>query len=211
MMAKRYYTVGVVLSLLVVLGACSTKKILMPPRMDLRTVGTIGMLDFSPRAAGNLNVQASREFLAVIHSAQPGVPILELGNQQVVLTSLGHRVIDPAAIRAIGEQHHVDVVVVGTLDARQVKPSFRLGRAAESVSAGAEIGGALTVRMYETRSGATIWTASSTCSEPLASIRVADGELSSVGASDPGGAEGRLVRRLVHLATGDFWPYWVRQ
>lgn len=207
----KRYTAGILLGTLVFVGACSSKKVLMPPRMDLRGVGTIGMLDFAPRGANDINGQASREFLAVVHTAQPGVPILELGDQQVVLTSLGHRVIDPAAIRAIGKEHQVDVVVVGTLEARQVKPSFRLGRAAESVSAGAEIEGALTVRMYETRSGATLWTATSRCSEQLASIRVANGQLSGIGASDPSGAEGRLVRRLVHLATGDFRPYWVRQ
>jgi len=210
-MMKRYTAAVGFLCLLALFWGCSSTRVLVPAKIDLRGMGTIGLLDFAPRAANDLNVQASREFMAVVHSAQPGVPILELGDQQAVLGSLGHHAIDPAAVRAIGAQHHVDVLVTGTLEARRIKPSFRLGRDAESISAGAEIGGALTIRMYETRSGATIWTTSSECSEPLASIRVANGELSGIGTNDPAGAESRLTRRLVELATGDLWPRWVRQ
>jgi len=183
----------------------------MPPRLDLRSLGALGMLEFTPSSTGQLNVKASREFLAVVHSAQPGVPVLELGNQQQILSALGYQAVDAEAVRAIGKKHQVDVLVVGTLDARRIKPSFRLGRDAESVSASAEIEGALTVRMYDARSGATIWSAASRGSERLASIHVAGGGLAGIGARDPEGAESRMVRGLVYSATDDFRPHWVRQ
>ncbi|TFH24603.1 MAG: hypothetical protein E4H03_03195 [Myxococcales bacterium] len=211
-MIRKSFAGAVLVGALVSMTACSTHtRVRMPPRLDLRSLGSIGMLEFSPSSGGQLNVEASRELVAVVHSAQPGVPTLELGAEQQILASLGHHTMDAEAVRAIGKKHHVDVLLVGTLDARRIKPSIRLGRDTESVSASAEIEGALTMRRYDTRSGATLWSAASRGSERLASIHVAGGGLAGIGAYDPQGAESRMVRGLVYRATDDFRPYWVRQ
>lgn len=191
-------------------AACASNRVLMPPRIDLRGYGTVGMLDFTPQTFDGLNVQATREFLSVLHAAQPGIPVLELGDQQTVLRSAKRTTLDPEAIRAIGKRHNVDVLVVGELDSQRIEPSVAVGRSADFVTAGAALRGALTVRMYETRSGATIWSSSVQCQEPLAKVRLTGSDLSGLAAGDPAGAATRLVRQLVDGATTDFWPYWVR-
>jgi len=206
---KARITAGVGAILLLV-SACSSKRVLMPARLDLHSFGTIGMLEFSSPADSDINVLASREFLAAIHSAQPGVPVLEIGERHRSLTAVGHTTIDADAIRALGQRHRIDTLLVGQLDARRVKPGVRLGAGLESLSAGADLEGALTVRMYDARSGATVWTEAVTGSTPIAAVAVADGDLSGFGVTDPSAAESRLVQALVSRATRDFWPYWVK-
>jgi hypothetical protein len=183
----------------------------MPAPVDLHAFGTIGLLEFTSAAGANINILASREFLAAIHSAQPGVPVLEIGDRHRSLAAVGHAAIDADAIRALGKRHQVDTLLVGELDARRVTPGVRLGAGFESLSAGADLQGALTVRMYDTRTGATLWTEAVTGSTPIAAVAVANGDLSGLGVTDPHAAESRLVQALVSRATQDFWPYWVRQ
>jgi hypothetical protein len=183
----------------------------MPAPVDLHAFGTIGLLEFTSVAGADINILASREFLAAIHSAQPGVPVLEIGDRQRGLAAVGHAAIDADAIRALGKRHQVDTLLVGELDARRVTPGVRLGAGFESLSAGADLQGALTVRMYDTRTGATLWTEAVTGSTPIAAVAVANGDLSGLGVTDPHAAESRLVQALVSRATQDFWPYWVRQ
>jgi hypothetical protein len=65
--------------------------------------------------------------------------------------------------------------------------------------------------MYDTHSGATLWTTTTHGREPLANVNVAGGDFFGAGATDPGAAEERLARELAHEATSDFWPYWVEQ
>lgn len=197
--------------LLVLVSACSSTRVLMPAPIDLHAFGTIGLLEFTSAAGANINILASREFLAAIHSAQPGVPVLEIGDRQRGLAAVGHAAIDADAIRALGKRHQVDTLLVGELDARRVTPGVRLGTGFESLSAGADLQGALTVRMYDTRTGATLWTEAVTGSTPIAAVAVANGDLSGLGVTDPHAAESRLVQALVSRATQDFWPYWVRQ
>ena len=183
----------------------------MPPRVDLRSFGSIGMIDFSPRQSDQLNVQATREFLAALQSAQPGTPVLELGDRDRLAGLAGHETLDAATIRAIGEKHGIDALVVGELEARRIEPSIRVGLHLDSLSASAEVEGALTVRIYDARSGATLWTRAVRRRDSVAGVTVASGGLSGLGATDPKAAEGRLVRALARQATSDFWPYWVDQ
>ena len=121
MLTKRFTLAALVASTLAL--ACSSHKILMPPRVDLHGFGVIGMLDFSSPTHGGLGAQTSREFLAGVQSAQPGVPVVELGDRTRVLAALGLRELDRDAIRAIGERHEVDTLLVGELSTKEMKPS----------------------------------------------------------------------------------------
>jgi hypothetical protein len=213
MKAYRFVGGGVA-ALLLVLAACSSsQRVLMPPRVDLHGWGTIGMLDFASPTDATLAFQTSREFLTALQAAQPGVPVLELGPQRQALAPLGHTAINPEAIRALGERHHVNALLVGSLDAKSVQPRFSVRHAGDHLSAGAaaELEAALTVRLYDTRTGATIWTSTASGHEPLGGVFVGGGDFASVRANNPTDAEVRLVRCLVRGTTGDLWPYWVRR
>jgi hypothetical protein len=202
-------TVSALVVSLLLIASCASTRVLMPPPVDLHAFGRIGMMEFTSAIGTDINARASRQFMAAIHSAQPGVPVLEIGDRQKSLAAVGHSVLDADAVRALGKTHQVDTILVGDLDAQRVRPGVSLGVGFESLSAGADLQGALTVRMYDTRSGATLWTESVNGSAPLASVAVAKGDLAGLGVTDPRAAEDHLVELLVGRATQDFWPYWV--
>ncbi|MGQ0722943.1 MAG: hypothetical protein ACT4PE_15445 [Candidatus Eiseniibacteriota bacterium] len=205
----RFALVAVIAAVSSLTAACSSSKVLIPPRVDLARYGTIGMIGFSS-SPGELGEMASREFLAAIHSAQPGTPVLELGNEARVLGAVRADALDPQTIRSIGEKYGVDAIVVGVLGTQEVKPKVSLDPSVKWVSASAELEGALDARILETRSGATIWTAAARAREQVARVDVSGGGLSGLGASHPDEAKARLVRGLVDQATVDFWPHWER-
>jgi len=183
----------------------------MPPPIDLSAFGTIGLLELSAPLGSDLGRRAASELMAGIHAAQPGTPILEIHDHGPYAPPLAPAVLDPDALRAIGKRHHVDTLLVGEIASQTVRPGFRVGDDASSISASADLDGTMTLRMYDTRSGATLWTTAVSACAPLARVALADGDLSGLGMSDPRGAEQHLLQDLVARSTRDFWPYWVRQ
>jgi hypothetical protein len=167
------------------------------------------MIEFSSKGSSGLGASASREFLAAIHSAQPGTPVLELGDERRILGAVKAESLDPAAIRAIGEKYGVDVIVVGMLGAQEVKPKVSVG-SLDAISASAELEGMLDARIIETQSGATVWTRTSRAKETIARVDLSTGGISG-GGSATSEARARLVRCLVEGATDDFWSHWEKQ
>ena len=147
----------------------------------------------------------------MLQQAQPGLRILELGRQKRVLSEVGHRALDFAAVRAIGEHYGVDAVFAGDLEVSEAKPSLNMGQAFTSFNARADVSGQLAARLFETRSGATLWSRSSTATANVAHLGVPNGGMPSFGASDPSKVYGGLVRQLVSHLRHDFYPRWVRQ
>ncbi|MGB5885011.1 MAG: hypothetical protein WBG28_13005, partial [Desulfobulbales bacterium] len=76
--------IGLLFALLLTLAllACSGKKITVeiPPQIDLTTLGTIGVVVFDVQSDEGLPGDITLKFIQYLQSAQPGVPILELGN-----------------------------------------------------------------------------------------------------------------------------------
>jgi hypothetical protein len=209
--SQKHVQLALLLSATGLLAACSSsQKVLMPPRVDLVDHGTVGMLRFASVQNEDLGTRASEEFLAAMQSAQPGVPVLELGAESVVLSSVGGETLDPQTIRRIGEEYEIDVLLVGVLETSAVKPGFSVGTSIESMSAKAEIEAALTTRMYDTGSGATMWTRTARAKETVAQLDLSGQGLGGGGAH-PDDARARLVRHLVSENTQDLRPYWVRQ
>lgn len=206
-MSTRALAASAAVAATLVLG-CSSNKILVPPRLDLAQYGTIGMIEFSSAASTELAPVASREFLATIFSAQPGVPVLELGTEGNVLGSVERPELDVAAVQAIGKRYLVDALVVGTLDLHDVTPNVSVG---SGVRVGADVEGSLNARILDTRTGATIWTSATRGRQPVAHVGVDGGGLAGIGARDPDQARSRLVLDLVDRATADLWPRWERQ
>jgi hypothetical protein len=190
---------------------CSSTKVLIPPRVDLSRYGTIGMIEFTSQDDPHLAGQASREFLAAIQEAQPGTPVLELGKQDGILRTIHAADLDPPTIRAIGEKYQVDAIVVGMLGAQEVKPKVAVGGALDAISASAEMEGLLDARIYDTKSGATVWTRAARAKEQVARVDLSMGGLAGMGANTPGESKNRLVQSLVERATVDFWSHWEKQ
>jgi len=214
MRARRPLGSGLVLLALVAglaMGCAKSaprERVWIPPRVDLARWGTIGMIEFSAGGAPGLAPLASREFLAALQAAQPGTPVLELPDESRVLAEIGGHALDPETIRAIGERYRVDSLVVGRIETRQAVPNVAFDSGLRWVTASAELQGGLDARIFETASGATLWTRSAHATAPLAHLDVSTAGVSGVGAADAGDAQLHLVRNLAARATADFWGTW---
>jgi hypothetical protein len=192
------------ISISMLFGCSHTEKVLIPPKMDLRPYRTVGIIEFSTNAKSDLKQYATQEYIQTVQAAQPGVRILELGRKDQVLKKVGQGKLDPAAIRAIGSAYQVDVLVFGQLSVSEPKSNVRLSSTWESIQAGADIEASLMTKLWETDSGVTLWTKSSSRSQSVARINADTSGNISFGASNPEDTYTKLVPDLVYANTTDF-------
>jgi hypothetical protein len=186
------------------IGCSHTEKVLIPPRVELKAYHNIGVIEFSTNAEDTLKSYVTQNFIQNIQSAQPGTRILELGDQEQILRSLGHIRFNPETIQSIGRKYKVDAVVLGHLQVSEIKPKVSVFTAPKALNAKAYIEAALRTRILETDSGATLWTRATTAKTQVARISLmADGPI-SFGVSDPKEKYGKLVPELVYVNTTDF-------
>jgi hypothetical protein len=183
-------------------------QIRIPPRIDLSRLGALGIVDFSSPGHESFGAETTREFLATLQSAQPGTPVLELGDERLLLSELGRPTLDAEALRALGEKRHVDAVIVGALESQRVSPKVAFDAPSTWASASADLEAALRVRILDTRSGATVWSTVSRAKAQIAGLDVTSHGVANVGTSGRDEAQQILVTRLVRNATGDFWERW---
>ena len=75
-------TVLILLICIPILYACAhTEKVLIPPRVDLKTYKAIGVINFSSTAKRNLEEYVTQKYIQTVQSAQPGVRFMELGSK----------------------------------------------------------------------------------------------------------------------------------
>jgi hypothetical protein len=194
----------IVLSIL--LGCSHTEKVRVPPKVDLKGYEIIGIIDFSTTAGSDLREYVTQHYIQTIQSAQPGVRVLELGAREHVLTSVSRKRLDPAAIKAIGSAYNIDALISGNFGASEPKPNVHLSSTWQSMRAGAVIEASLTSKLWETDSGVTLWTNSTSRKEEVASLKADTSGGIEFGASDPKDTYGDLVPVLVYENTTDFRP-----
>ncbi len=184
------------------LSGCS-HKVLVPPRIDLKSYGRIGIFQFSCNAQGYLNRFATQKFIESVQGSQPGTPMMELG--------LLEREPDPQFLKQIKQRFGVDGVIVGNLDISKVRPAVNISGLITSMGIRANVEATLMVKLYETENGATLWTRSAYANESVAQVWLSkDGEI-YFDAKDPERAYGGLVHTLINKTTYDFRPYYVRE
>ncbi len=181
-------------------------KIEVPPVVNLRDLGVIGVIDFSSNAEGNVQQYVTQQFMQTVQSAQPGVRLLELGREAHILNSVGHTQLNFEAIRAIGIKYKVDALLCGNFIVSDIKPEVNFTSAFSTVRAQAYVEGKLNNKLLETASGATVWTHLASGRQPVAKLRlISDGSI-NVGVTDPKEKYGQLVDGLVAYNTKNFWP-----
>ena len=112
---RRYAGITLLLSLALSWGCSSTILVPVAPRMDLKSYGTLGILEFASNADAAIDVHATRKFQEQIQAAQPGTPFLNLGTREAVLAAVGGRQLDVDTLKRIGEKYGVDAVFVGDI------------------------------------------------------------------------------------------------
>lgn len=193
------YAVSLALGAAILAAGCGGKHILVPPRMDLAPRAPIGLVMFTiENAEGSLHELATQRFAEFVLDGQPGIELLELGEQP------GR--VDADAARRLGQERGLRAVFVGHIVVSDVRPRVSLSG---GLRASAEANVAMTVRLLSTESGGTLWTQSAASRETVGAVGLEGGHV-VFGASDPEEAYGEMVNRLVFRLTGDFRPTWQR-
>ena len=208
----RTYAALVILLALVVQWGCSrTILVPVPPRMDLKSYGTLGIIEFASNSDPAISNYATQQFQEHVQGAYPGTPILELGNRETVLAAVGATQFDADAITKIGKKYGVTAVFLGDLVYSEPKTDIRvtdIKRLEGGVRT--EIRGDMSTKLMETQSGASVWSSSTWEKRQIGSVSLSTrrGVSATVGDSNP---RKDMVPALILHLTQDFRPKLVRQ
>ena len=78
---RKYAGLTLLLPLAMLWGCASTVLVPVPTRIDLKSYGTVGIVEFASNSDRSINASATRQFQERIQAAQPGTRFVELGNR----------------------------------------------------------------------------------------------------------------------------------
>jgi hypothetical protein len=190
--------------------ACG-KKVMIPPRINLKEYEVIGMIQFKCSNEGKLASLATRRFKQSIREDQGMVRIVDLGTEKEVLKTIGRNKLDRASFQLIGEKHNVRTIFVGNLNISDIRPDIDIGLILKSMNINAEVDAELDVQMIETSTGASLWNGSASATRRIGGVSIIETKFFSFDAEDPDQAYGELIDVLVDYLSTDFRVRWVRQ
>ncbi len=192
---------------------CASRTVLvaLPPRIDLQSYKTIGIVEFASEPTDALNQVATQRFIAVIQASQPNVRFLELGPPAQLLRSAGRERIDPEMMKIVGRQHDVDTVFTGGYEISSLKPQLSIGQDLSSMSASARVRISLSVKQWDTKSGATLWTNARYGEWPVAKVRTGAGQPVLFSVSDPRDRYAEFMAELIGVVADDFGVHYERR
>jgi hypothetical protein len=195
------------------LGCSHTHTVMVPvpPRVDLKPYGTIGIVDFTSNGDRATSSQATRQFEEHVQEAQPGTRFLELGSRDAVLAGVGSSEFNPEALRRIGQKYGVKAVVLGEVVYSEPRTDIKVADITR-LEGGmrSELRADISGRLLETASGASAWTRSSWTKRQLGTLSVSAerGVSGSLAKTDP---REEMLTTLVYHLTHDFRPSTVRE
>ena len=158
---RTYAGWTLLLSVAMLWGCSKTVLVPVPPRMDLKSYGTLGIVEFGSNSESAANVQATRKFQEQVQAAQPGTPFLELGKREALLAEVGSRQLDGDALRKIGAKYGVAAIFVGDIVYSEPKTDVKITDLAKlDGGVRTEVRGDISSRLIETRTGASVWSSS---------------------------------------------------
>ena len=208
---KRY--VASLLAALATLPGCSSTVVVsVPPRMELRSYGTLGVVQFSSNSDGAIDVLATRQFQEQVQAAQPGTRLIELGSRQALLGAVGAAQLDADAARKIGAKFGVAAIFLGEIVYAEPTADVKVTDLARLDGAvRAEIRGDISARLIEAASGASVWSSSAWARRQIGGVRVSAAQGISGSVSTKADPRRDMVPALVYQLTHDFRPSSVRQ
>ncbi|HKI96694.1 MAG TPA: hypothetical protein VJ992_15500 [Gemmatimonadales bacterium] len=181
------------------------RTVLVPPRVDLAPLATLGIIDFTSSSEGVLAHYTTERFLEMIRRGQGTIPIVEIGTRDDALRAIGADSFDFDALKALGAKYHIRTLIVGQLTLSNVRPNLRVVPRVGYVGVSANVTGTLVTRMVDVETGASLWNASSTHSAPVGFVTIAGSHI-AFNAREPDRAYGELVNPIVQDVTRDFRP-----
>ncbi len=190
--------------------ACGGKRVLVPPRIELRQHEVLGIIEFNTNREGKLGPFATQRFMEAARADQGLVRIVELGTRDEVLREVNSRRLDQAAYRALGQRYGLNTVFIGELDISDIRPAIRVAPNLTDMSVAADVDATLTVQMVEIDTGASLWSRSASVTRRVGHVSVFGRDV-VFDAEEPERAYGDLVDALVGYVTRDFRASWERR
>lgn len=188
-----------------------TVTVAVPPRVDLKPYGTVGIVEFTSNGDRATSTQATRQFQEQVQEAQPGTRFLELGAPGTVLAGVGASEFTADALRRIGEKYGVKAIVVGEVVYSEPRTDIKVADITR-LEGGmrSELRADISARLLETASGASVWIRSAWTKRQLGTLTVSAqrGVSGSLAKADP---REEMVTTLVYHLTHDFRPSTARQ
>jgi hypothetical protein len=206
----RSFFAPILLAFFLASGCSSTVLVTVPPRVDLKGYGTLGVVDFTSNSSGAVGARATQQLQEQIQAAQPGTRFIELGSREAVLAAVGRNQLDADAAKRIGKRYGVDAVFLGEIAYSDPKTDVRVNDLAK-LDAGlrTEVKGDISARLVETASGASVWSNSGWVRRQVGRVNGSEqGNSGSMTKSDP---REEMVPALVYQLTHDFRPTAERQ
>lgn len=200
------------IAMLALLAACSSNTVLVsvPPRMDLKSYGALGIVEFASNEPGSA-AHATRQFQEQVQAAQPGTPFLELGDRRSVLAAVGAGELDAAALRKIGAKYGVRAVFVGELVYSEPRVDVKIVDITKlQGGVRAEMRGDISSRLFDTASGASVWSSSAWARRQVGNLHLSAERGISGGMSEANPRD-EMMPALVYHLTQDFRPSTARQ
>jgi hypothetical protein len=201
----RSFFAPILLAFFLVGGCSSTVLVTVPPRVDLKGYGTLGVVDFTSNSSGAVGARATQQLQEQVQAAQPGTRFVDLGSREAVLAAVGRNQLDADAAKRIGKRYGVDAVFLGEIAYSDPKTDVRVNDLAK-LDAGlrTEVKGDISARLVETASGASVWSNSGWVRRQVGRVNVSEQGISgSMTKSDP---REEMVPALVYQLTHDFRP-----
>lgn len=205
------FALTLLLSLAMLWGCSHTVQVPVPPRVELQSFGTLGLVEFASNSSPVIDAQITREFESHIHAAQPGTRIVELGTRESLLAAVGGRQLDAQTLRRIGEKYGVDAIFLGSVNYSEPRADVKLTDATK-LEGGVriEVRGDISGKLVETRTGASVWSSSAWARRQLGRLNLS-AEQGVSGAMRGSNPREEMVPVLVYHLTEDFRPSTVRQ
>lgn len=208
---RKIAGIPLLLSFVMLWGCSHTVLVPVPPRMDLRSYGTLGIVEFSSNADAAINAHATRKFQEQIQAAQPGTPFVELGSRDAVLAAVGGRQLDVDTLKKIGAKYGVDAIFLGDIAYSEPKTDVNVNDLTKlEGSVRTEVRGDISSRLVDTRTGASVWSSSAWSRRQIGRLSVSAEQGVSGGMSDENPRD-EMVPSLVYYLTQDFRPTSERQ
>jgi hypothetical protein len=193
-------------------GCSHTHSVMVPvpPRVDLKPYGTIGIVEFISNR-DRATTQAMRRFEEQVQEAQPGTRFLELGSRDAVLAGVASSEFNPESLRRIGQKYGVKALVLGEVVYSEPRSDIKVADITRlEGGVRSELRADISGRLLETASGASVWTRSIWTKRQLGSLDVsaARGVSGSLAKSDP---REEMLTTLVYHLTHDFRPSTARE
>jgi len=210
---RHFSVISLFVMIIIPLISCSKSvNVYHPPRLELSQFNRVGVMTFSDNAQPSVAEYATEQFQNQIHSAQIGIPIVELGTEEALLENIKSNQLDSEAMVKIGHRYKVDAVFGGNIVYSDVETRVNLDEITKlKASVNTTLHATLSVKLTETEGGATIWSDSTSWNRKLGNLSVNEDSGISLGTKGYADAYRKLVPDMVHDVTGVFRGRYIRE